>query len=260
MSTQVPVSLGSLQTPYFKCLLYGGPGVGKTIFTCSSQTMMTFLFDVDDGAISARSYAQKNNLNPDFVHVWRVSTYDDFINAYTYLVANLKNYQLIVLDTATELQQVILSELREKANIKVATQREWGIAFLMMEKAMRMFRHLACHVIWTAHEAEKQDEFYHRIMYSPSFQGAFGGPHYAKHFSEIWRYRLIEQQQKLENGQNDLKTVVMRYLQCHPDQFTVIKDRSMSLDEYELPNIDNVFNKMVVGAISQNINTTLEEE
>jgi hypothetical protein len=255
--TRAPVSLSSLSQPFIKGCVYGGPSSGKTIFACSSQKMVTFVFDVDDGTISAKAWAQRHNLNTDWCHVWKVATYADFVAGFDYLVRNLKTYQLAVVDTSTELQQIMLDELRHNAGIDVASKREWGIVFTMMEHAIRQFRHLPLHVLWTAHESEKENEQFHRVMYQAAFQGQFGGPHWPKHFSEIWRYCLFEQQVKIEGADNRIQTVTHRKLQCQRDQFTVAKDRSMGLDQYEDPNIDYIFDKMIYSIVNKGI--TLDE-
>ena len=257
-TTQRPVSLAQLTQPYIKTLIYSAPGVGKTILSCTSQRMPTFMFDVDDGAISAKAWHSRRGTNPDYVHVWPVNTYADFIAGFNYLGNHLSTYQLVVVDTATELQQIALDELRNTAGIDVASKREWGIVFTMMDKIARSFHHLPTHVIWTCHEAAKDNEQFHRLMYQPAFQGQFGGFHYAKHFSEIWRYCLIEQQVRLED--NRIRTDVQRVLKCHPDQFTVAKDRSLGLAEYETPDIDYLFSKMVDSIIANRVDISTPEE
>jgi hypothetical protein len=217
------------------------------------------MMDVDDGAISAKAWAAKHGLNPNWVHVWRVTSYEDFVAGFDYLVNNIKTYQLAVVDTATELQQIMLDELRRAAKIDVASKREWGIVFTMMEHAIRQFRHLPIHVLWTAHESEKENEQFHRVMYQASFQGQFGGAHWPKHFSEIWRYCLFEQQVKLEGADNRIQSVTYRKLKCQRDQYTVAKDRSMGLEEFEDPNIDYLFDKMIASIVTNNIDLTQGE-
>jgi hypothetical protein len=257
LTTTAPVSLGSITSPYIRILTYGGPGVGKSILAMSSQKRMTFAFDVDDGALSAHRYAIKNGRDPNWVHIWPVKSSDDFYKGFEWFTANIHRYQLVVVDTATELQQMLLEDARIAANLPIASKREWGMVFTGMENIMRSFRHLPVHVMWVAHETDKEDEYFRRIMYRPSFQGQFG-THCEKHFSEVWRYCLFEQQIRVEGPENRLETVTHRLLQCNRDQFSRAKDRSMSLDPFEPPELDYLLDKMIAGVVANNIDLNSE--
>jgi hypothetical protein len=255
-----PLSLEALTQPYIRTCIYGGTGVGKTILAGSSQKMRTFLFDVDDGAISLLAYLRRTAQRTDLVKVWPVTDFASFQAGFQYLAQRVNQYQLVVVDTSSELQQVMLDEVRRQAKVQVASQREWGIVFTMMEEAMRYFRHMPLHVIWTAHEMEREDPYYGRVVYRPAFQGQFGGWSYAKHFSEIWRYCLFETQAKAEAPQQKPAVEVSRVLSCQRTQFSHGKDRSMGLAEFEPPYLDYLFDKMIYSIMTNNVNLNKEEE
>jgi hypothetical protein len=100
-------------------------------------------------------------------------------------------------------------------------------------------------VVWVAHEIEKEDPEKKRVMFRPSFQGAFG-THYAKHFSVVARYCLFDEPICGE----DAKPLVgqyrtYRFLQCERDEMTHSKNRGGALARWETPDIDAVINKML---------------
>lgn len=236
MATTGPISLDQLVSPYIKNLVYGGPGVGKTVFCASSQHYRTFYFDVDDGMLSARRFATR----PDLIHTWPTRSYADFVAGFQYLTTNVGNYQLAVVDTATELQRQMLNELMVRNKRVLPEQRDWGALLLMMEEVARWFRHLPLHVFWTAHEVEKEDEDTKRTMFRPSFQGQFGRE-YSKHFSGIFRYQVMDQQVREGDA---VKFVSYRMLNCHRDYVVHAKDRSHSLAKFEEPHLDSIIYKM----------------
>lgn len=241
-----PLSLTEIGAAHFKALIYGSTGVGKSVFCGASQYLRTFFIDVDIGIDSVRA-------NPttrwDLVHVAQVRCQADFFKAYDFIEANCSQYDLVVVDTVTELQRLILQELVGASSIKkmYADQRDWGTILLVMEHFARKFRGLPLHVIWTAHENHELDPDTQRYMYVPSFQGQFK-MQYGKHFGNIARYQLFDEQKKGEN--NTTQTITHRFLNCQRDQATEAKDRSSSLEKYEPPNIDTVIGK-VVSAITR---------
>ena len=82
-------------------LVYGDPGVGKTVLAGSAsqvEAMSPVLFiDVEGGTMSLR------NRYPD-VEVVRVSSWSDMTSLYND-IANTDSYKTIVLDSLTEIQK-----------------------------------------------------------------------------------------------------------------------------------------------------------
>jgi hypothetical protein len=229
-------------------MIYGPPGAGKTCLACQSQTQRTFLFDVDRGALGAlcfRGVPEQNipGVNADLVDVWECTSFADVLAGYSWLVtqARYKKYGVIALDTATELQRLAVSELCKRQGIEVASQREWGIALSMMDDLTRAFKDLNRNIIFTAHEGMLWDEYEGGNMYKPLFQGQYRD-RYAGHFSEIWRYHLINKERADESGKK--VRVVARALQCQKDQFSHAKNRSGALGKWEPPVLDPILEKI----------------
>jgi hypothetical protein len=243
-----PLRLSELEDPALTIMLYGGPGVGKTVFACSSQHLRTVLLDVDQGASSARynvSGFPETGTPPtrvDTVTVINCPTFTDILHAYGWLVANRQYVDLVVLDSATELQRCIISELTKQARSgePVASKREWGICLNMMDDLIRSFKRLHCHTIWTAHEVSSQDDGMPAV-FRPAFQGQFRD-YYARHFSEIWRYVMRHTEEKDAAGRRQAK--VWRALCCQPTPFSHGKSRSNALAVWEQPHLDALLSKI----------------
>lgn len=245
------VSLDQVTSPYITGLVYGGPGVGKTIFAGGSQTRRTLIFDVDKGTMSLASLKTNERLaqgglppiQRNLINVWPVKTYKDFENGLVYLYHNLHHYDLVVVDTLTELQRMIIQEVMAKHNHIVADQRDWGIILSTMEKLTTIFRDLGMHCIMLAHEVEATDQITQARYFRASFKGQFG-QEYRKHFSWIARYLLVDRQMQ-DPQTKAVVTQTIRCLECHRTNANDAKDRSSSLEVYEHPNIDVIFHKIL---------------
>ncbi len=242
-----PVSLAQIEQPWVKMIVFGRSGVGKTVFSLGSQYFRTFVFDVDDGCISGKMWPR---CRQDQVDIWPVRTKADFDEAFTWFCQNVQNYGLAVVDTATELQQQVIREAAKQRKAAIPDQQAWGIALGAMEAIATGFHHLPCHVVWTCHETEKEDQEQRRVMFRPSFQGAFQTS-YAKHFSAILRLCL---QDFAVNGVDAAGQAVVQYathrlLHCDGSQTTHAKNRGGALAEWENPDVDTVLGKMIYAAM-----------
>lgn len=242
---QGPKTLDSAELPFVSAVIYGKSGVGKTVLACSSQQFRTFVFDVDSGIFSARTFERTIRAN---VHYETIRSTSQFTEVYSWLKANIGHYQLIVVDTASELQRMVVREFEEIRNKgMIPDQMTWGAVLNWMEWAAREFRSLPVHTLWTAHENETRDEDTQRTARRPNFQGQFG-VQYAKHVDLIARYFIHSEPQRDDAGRV-IGQQHQRWLQCEPDQMTDAKCRGGGLARYELPDIDHVINKMALAAI-----------
>ncbi len=242
MSQTQPTNLGQRQYFNLKTLIYSGPGGGKSVYTGSSNGMLkTFMFDVDDGAMSVKRFSPR----PDLIDTWQVESHDDFGMGFKYLVDNMKDYNHVSVDSATELQRLILQENLKQRKIAYPDQRSWGAVLIAMDNIARWFHHMPLHVTWVAHEVERDDEETGRRMYQPSFQGAFARD-YGRHFSGIFRLAVLDQQVINQQTQKP-EFVTHRLLQCQRDAVVHAKDRSGVLEKFEPVNIDHIINKMMWG-------------
>jgi hypothetical protein len=260
MSQVGPVALSSrADAVHLKVLLYGASGAGKTVFCCASQQFNTFVFDVDDGAESAAAFKGDpahgtQSTRKDNVVTWRVTSAADFDAAFAWLSANSQHFQLVVLDTATELQRLLLGEICKKNKQLVPNQACWGEILVTMENIARSFRHLPFHVIWTAHEKGYEDKDMARVTWRPNFSGDFA-IQYAKHFGEIWRY-VVSDNPVEDPVTKRVSYQAVRAVNTSKDGVTEAKDRSQGLDKWEIPNIDSIFSKAITAIQTKGETTT----
>ncbi len=119
----------------------------------------------------------------------------------------------------------------------------WGEILVVMENIARTFRHCNFHVVWTAHEKGFEDKDTGRVSWKPNFAGDFA-IQYAKHVGEIWRY-VVQDQQVQDTASKAVSYTQIRALNCHKDAVTEAKDRSQSLDKWEIPCLDRLISKCV---------------
>jgi hypothetical protein len=217
--------------------------VGKTVWACGSQSLRTLLLDVDRGPVSANCFLgdEATGAPPtrrDLVTVAEVSSYEDILAGYE--MARNGPYDLVVVDTATELQAIVVRHLTAQGREPVPDQRIWGIALGMMEALTTSFRELGKHVIYLAHQMEREDEVEKRLMYRPAFLGAFK-TEYGKHFDVVGRYVARAVQTATPDGP---KTAVVRAILTQPDGWSHTKDRFSALDMWEQPVLDGMLAKV----------------
>lgn len=148
-------------------LVYGDPGVGKTVFAGSAQDhakMKNVLFlNVEGGLISVAGRGDIRALDVEGVIAakeptgnsleeifWRLASGDD---------PDFKGIRTVVIDSVTELQTVNLEEIVAKEMKKNPSKRDdrdflqqqdYGKSTVQLKRLFRSFRDLPLNVIWTA--------------------------------------------------------------------------------------------------------------
>lgn len=149
----VPVSDAS---PYVKALLYGRNGSGKTRTAATGPKCL--LIDIEEeGTKSIRSYPG--------VEVFPAKTWEDIVWAYWYLRSGEHDYETVVLDTLTMMQNVCMRRVLKESSdrdpardAKLATWKEYGKVGIMVGEYLLFYRNLPMHVIFTAQERETEME------------------------------------------------------------------------------------------------------
>jgi phage nucleotide-binding protein len=143
----------------FNLMVYGNPGVGKTVLAATASQvpeMSPVLFvDVEGGTLSVASMG----LDCD---VARVTKWRDMQKIYEDLYDRKTRYKTVVIDSLTEVQKfsmlgIMQDPERQDKDPDVATLREWGKNIEQTRKFVRGFRDLPINTIFTALSMTDQD-------------------------------------------------------------------------------------------------------
>lgn len=142
-----------------KLLVYGSPGVGKTVF--SSTAPSPLFIDTEKGMLSIRKKI-------DYISIENFKEFEELLSD---IVSNKteykKKYKTLVVDSITELQKRSMDGILEDAVKKNVTrdpnliqQNDWGKNTEQMRKVLRLLRDLSQHfnIVLTALEKEVATE------------------------------------------------------------------------------------------------------
>lgn len=148
---------------HIKMVVYGNPGVGKTIFAAGCPNPL--LVDCEKGTLSLlnKDLIEKGILPPE-VDVWPVESFLELNAVYEYLQTNEAGYQTVILDGFSELLRKGVDLIMERLLIKypeknpdIVSENEWGMSTQQMRKVIRNFRMLPMHVILTCQVREGEN-------------------------------------------------------------------------------------------------------
>lgn len=161
-----------------KMMVYGPPGVGKTVFLSSvvddERTFPALMLDLEAGTLSIRSkirvleYDQLGKPEKGYLDTYRVRGWNDMVRVYDDLWAGKLPYKTLVVDSLSEINQMNLIHVatkgaQQRPSLKqtvVPEIRDYLISNTTMTELLRGLRDLeSLHVICTAlQEAEKTEE------------------------------------------------------------------------------------------------------
>ncbi len=158
-------------SPYMNILLYGDPGVGKTVLAASASEVPEMspvaFVDFEGGTMSIRGFHN--------VDILRVSSVAELEDLYTELKRGSYGYRTVVIDSLTELQNFSMADIMRqvvKADTSrdpdVPSMREWGKNGTQVARAVRAYRDLPMNVIFTALAKSDKDS---RPINKPALQG-----------------------------------------------------------------------------------------
>lgn len=230
---------------YINFLVYGDPGVGKTILASSADAvpeMRPVIFiDVEGGTFSVR------DRYPD-VKVVRVQTWDDMQSVYDALFSGQHEYKTVVLDSLTEIQKFSMYNIMDftvkrdpDRDPDIPSMREWGKNIEQIRKLVRAFRDLPMHTIITALAKSDKDQKTGAVKTTPSLSGKLA--------NEVAAFLDIVGYQYTKVMDDELR----RFLLTATTDSQVAKDRSGLLPAViENPTMERIFG-YAFGTITENI-------
>ncbi len=207
-----------------KVLVYGPSGVGKTRLVATTPTPL--LISAESGLLSLRGFE---------IPVWPVTSIDDLTNAYRWISTSTdaQQFQTICIDSITEIGEVCLATA--KARFKDPRQA-YGDLIERMTLILKSFRDLpGKHVYMSAKMEHYKDDFTGTIRNQPAMPGKVLGPALPYMFDEVFHMGIAK-----DNEGKDY-----RYLRTALDFQYEAGDRSGALDQFEPPDLNHIFNKIL---------------
>lgn len=135
-------------------VFYGRSGTGKTTLS-STFPKPILLLDVRDQGTDSIEDLIGEGLDPMDIHCW-----DDFEMAYWFLKKHPNKYQTVIIDTTSQLQQVVIEKVLEDKSKDVEkagdwgamTRRDWGDVAAIMKIWILRFRDLPMNVVFVAQD------------------------------------------------------------------------------------------------------------
>ena len=144
--------IGHIERP-MKVALYGRSGSGKTTLACTFPKPLLLDINHEEGTDSVTDIED--------LKVLEANEWDDIEQTWWYLSEVKHGLQTVILDTATQMQDLAISEVlkRKKAKLKgeaggwgTLTRQEWGDVASMMKTWIAHFRALPMNVVFIAQE------------------------------------------------------------------------------------------------------------
>ena len=202
-------------------LVYGNSGVGKTTLIKTIPGRVLIL-SAEAGLLSLR------DTDLEYVAIHSMS---DLNEVYNFISEHLTDYNCIVLDSLSEIGEVILAT--EKKASRDGRQAYLAMQDQLME-LIRAFRDLPVSVYMTAKLDRSKDEVSGMMLYSASLPGQKCSQNLPYLFDEVLCLRC----------ENDEEGKPVRFLQTFTDSSYCCKDRSGTLEPYEKADLGIIMEKI----------------
>lgn len=220
-----------------KMLIYGSPGIGKTSLAATTGGR-TFVVSAEAGLLSLAGHEidfidlahdDEGNMLPP------TKRYDRIRDVFQFLMSEdaRKNYDWVILDSLTEIGQLLVQKLQEKYPDRKDALVLWGDYSNEIRLLIKAFRDLrGFNIVFTALSEAEKDENGRRfqgVALNGKISQALPG-----FFDEVFYYTMIDDE---KHGQQ-------RVLVTGTTDKFVAKDRSGKLNHYEKPDLKNIVAKI----------------
>lgn len=156
-----------------KILIYGPSGCGKTVLAgsiCEVDALNPTLgIDIEGGMASLAAFGYEN------LTLTATKTYssgdDNFVKAKNFIVENPTEFASCIIDSMTELQDLVLQEKMRKMKKEEPDLNIWGLTASTLGTAIRQIRDLPINVVVTALEKEITNKDTGEVRYAPNLSG-----------------------------------------------------------------------------------------
>lgn len=208
--------------------IYGRSGTGKTALLSTFPKPMLILDVKDHGSESAKS----SSLERGDIHVLSIECPGDMDEAHEFLLNNPGKYKTVGIDTLTGLQEMVLSDIKEKENKAQPSQRIFGLVGEQIKSWILAFKELStegitpvflCQDRMDNPDTEAEDQLNPEI--GPALQ-----PGVAKFLNAavkvIGHTYIQTRTEKVDNGKKIVKEETVEYrLRLGPNPFYLTKIR-----------------------------------
>jgi hypothetical protein len=238
----LPIQKVAERVDWINALIYGQPGVGKTMLAGSSyevESMRPVLFiDIEGGTKTIRSaYPEIEVVRvvPEYnaQHIIIKTSWQRLQDVYEDIAKTKKiidgreeiAYKTIVIDNMSEAAQMSMRSVLEQVvqqnpdrDPDIPAMRDWGKSGEQLRRFIKYFRDLPCHTIFTAHETSLKDNN-GVVNFHPSIPGKLAQE--APGYMDLVLYLYTKV----------MKDEVHRFLLSQPTGRNIAKDRSGRLPQ-----------------------------
>jgi hypothetical protein len=222
-----------------KFLIWGAPGTGKTSLAATTGES-TFVVSAEAGLLSLAGHEIDY---VDLAHddegamIAPARRYDRLKDVFQYLVSDeaRSKYKWVMLDSLTEIGQLLHEKLQAKYPDRKDALVLWGEMSTEMRSMIKAFRDLrGYNVVFTALSQQDKDESGRRFS-GVMLQGKIA-EQLPGYFDEVFHYTFLE----------DAEGVQQRVLVTRATDRVPAKDRSGKLDQFEKPNLAAIAAKITM--------------
>ena len=218
-----------------KMLVYGDPGVGKTVFSCSGDR--TIFIDVEGGSLSIQKRIKDKKVARK-----RFDTFDEIEEFVRGLREKGSKADTLVIDSITELQKKLMDSIvAQHPEVKRPygdglTVGDWGYNTERMRRFIRMARDLDMNVIFTALAMDEKNEMTGAVKTLPKMS--------SKLSADVCGYVDVVGYLYVDNATDeDGESVPVRRMLVQPVGMYYAKDRSGALGNViDNPTFPGIYN------------------